>query len=137
MRKGDNTAACWFCAVDQSDTLRHIVRCSMAKSTVFEWRGRFKRRSNVRCPLDVRDAMADLRFVAGSWVKGTSVSKDEAFMFLTGHWRRSVLERLTHWQPEAEAGVHAMPEMMLAEAGRLLMRRLWMPLCPEFKTCAA
>ena len=49
-------------------------------------------------------------------------------MFLTGHWRRSVLEGLTHWQPGAEAGLHAMPVMMLAEAGKLMMRRLWMPL---------
>ena len=55
--------------------------------------------------------------------------EDEAFIFLTGYWRRSVLERLTHWQLGAEAGVHAMTEMMLAEAGRLMMRRLWMPLC--------
>ena len=27
--------------------------------------------------------------------------------------RRSVLERLARWQPRVEAGVHAMPEMML------------------------
>ena len=49
-------------------------------------------------------------------------------MFLTGHWRRSVLERLTYRQPGVEVGVDAMPEMILAEAGRLMMRRLWMPL---------
>ena len=57
-------------------------------------------------------------------MKGKSAPKDEAFIFLTGRWRRSVLERLTHWQPGAEAGVHAMPEMMFAEADVLMMRRL-------------
>ena len=38
------------------------------------------------------------------------------------------MERLIHWQPGVEAGAHAMPEMMLAEAGWLMMRRLRMPL---------
>ena len=49
-------------------------------------------------------------------------------MFLTGRRRRSVLERQAYWQPGAEAGVYAMPEMIFAEAGWLMMRRLWMPL---------
>ena len=100
----------------------------MAKSTVSEWRGRFERRLDGRHPGAGSDAVSDLRFVAGSWVKDTSVSKDEAFMFWTGHWRCSVLERLTYWQPGAKAGVRAMPEIMLAEADRLMMRKLWMPL---------
>ena len=69
-------------------------------------------------------AVAGLRYVVGSRVKGASASEDGAFMFLTGHWRRSVLEQLACWQPAVEAGVHAIPEMMLAENGRLLMRRL-------------
>ena len=34
------------------------------------------------------------------------------------------IETVTHWQLGVEAEVHAMPEMMLAEASRLMMRRL-------------
>ena len=78
--------------------------------------------------MDVVRGLVVMRWrICGVWKDGRKVHR-RSMMVLSGHWRRSVLERLTYRQPGVEAGVHAMPEMVLAAAGtgRPMVFRLWM-----------